>query len=114
MHRAIGSLLLVLAPLQAAAQGILRGSVHDRSGAPVVVPGTTLGTRTDAQGRFRILAVPAGNVRVHAGAIGYALVDTTVALTGGDSTTIDITLALAPLSLPPVDVISDKVPHFGD
>ncbi|HLZ44228.1 MAG TPA: TonB-dependent receptor [Gemmatimonadales bacterium] len=119
MHRAIALLLTLVAPVPAAAQGILRGSVRDSAGAPVhgaavVVPGTTVGARTDAQGRFRILAVPAGRVRVHVAAIGYALVDTTVALTGGDSTTIDFALALAPLALPPVDVISDKVPHFGD
>ncbi|PYO72224.1 MAG: hypothetical protein DMD64_11880, partial [Gemmatimonadetes bacterium] len=35
-------------------------------------------------------------------------------MTGGDSTTIDIALSPAPLALPPVDVISEKVPHFGD
>lgn len=111
--------MLLAVPLAAAAQGVLRGSVREQGGAPirganVVVPGTTLVTRTDLDGRFRILGVPAGAVRVHAAAIGYGFVDTTVALTGGDSTTVDITLALAPLALPPVDVISDKVPHFGD
>ena len=125
MHRAIATLLVALAvaPLLwgggAAAQGVLRGTVHDREGAPirgaaVVVRGTTLATETDLQGRFRLPVVPAGAVRVHAAAIGYSFVDTTVALTGGDSTTIDIALSPAPLALPPVDVISEKVPHFGD
>ena len=125
MHRAIAALLVALAfaPLvgggRAAAQGVLRGTVHDREGAPirgaaVVVRGTTLATETDLQGRFRLPVVPAGAVRVHAAAIGYSFVDTTVALTGGDSTTLDIALSPAPLALPPVDVISEKVPHFGD
>ena len=112
-------LLLASLPDQARAQGVLRGTVHDSAGMPVrgaaiAIPGTTLATRTDLEGRFRIPAVPAGTVRVHAGAIGYGFVDTTVALTGGDSTTIAIMLRFAPLALPPVDVISDKVPHFGD
>ncbi|PYO88069.1 MAG: hypothetical protein DMD66_08505, partial [Gemmatimonadetes bacterium] len=113
-------LALVLgAPPDALAQGVLRGSVHDSQGTPirgaaVVVPGTTLATETDLEGRYRIAVVPAGAVRVHAAAIGYGFVDTTVALTGGDSTIVNFILSLAPLALPPVDVISDKVSHFGD
>ncbi|MGH7521539.1 MAG: TonB-dependent receptor [Gemmatimonadales bacterium] len=83
-------------------------------GASVVIPGTTLAARTDLDGRFRIPSVPAGTVRLHAAAVGYNIADTTVALTGGDSTTVEFTLSFAPLALPPVDVISDKVPHFGD
>ena len=124
MHRAIAALLVVLAlvlgaPPDALAQGVLRGSVHDSQGTPirgaaVVVPGTTLATETDLEGRYRIAVVPAGAVRVHAAAIGYGFVDTTVALTGGDSTIVNFILSLAPLALPPVDVISDKVSHFGD
>lgn len=111
--------LFVLTPFALTAQGVLRGSVRDAEGAPirgasVVVPGTTLSTRTDRDGRFRIAPVPAGILRLRAAAIGFAGVDTSVAITGGDSTTVEFTLALAPLALPPVDVISDKVPHFGD
>jgi iron complex outermembrane receptor protein len=111
--------LLVTAPLTAAAQGIVRGTVRDTAGAPVsgasiAIPGTTLSTRSDLSGAFRIAVVPAGRVRVYAAALGYGPVDTTVALTGGDSTVIDFSLAPAPLALPPVDVVSDRVPHFGD
>lgn len=110
----------MLAPsTAAAAQGVVRGSVRDEqggaiAGASVVVPGTTLSTRTDQAGRFRIINVPAGTVRLLVGAIGFARADTTVALTGGDSTTVDVRLTFAPLSLPPVDIVSNKVPHFGD
>ena len=111
--------LLFLSARDGNAQGVVRGSVRDRqgdaiTGASVVVPGTTLSTRTDLSGRFRIVNVPAGSVRLLVGAIGYAQVDTAVALTGGDSTTVEFTLSFAPLSLPPVDVISNKVPHFGE
>ena len=119
MHRAIAALLIVVAPIPAAAQGVVRGAVRDRDGAPIrgasiAIPGTTLSTRSDLQGLYRIDVVPAGRVRVHAAAVGYGAVDTAVALTGGDSTTLDFTLWPAPLALPPVDVVSDRVPHFGD
>src|SRR3954471_3117476 len=119
MHRAIATLLIILAPLPAAAQGVVRGTVRDKEGAAingaiVAIPGTTLSTRSDLQGAYRIAVVPAGQVRVHAAAVGYGPVDTAVALTGGDSTTVDFMLSPAPLALPPVDVVSDRVAHFGD
>ena len=111
--------LLLLPATHLNAQGVVRGNVRDRqggavTGASVVIPGTTLSTRTDLAGRFRLPSVPAGRVRMQVGAIGYARVDTTVSLTGGDSTTVEFTLSFAPLALPPVDIISNKVPHFGD
>jgi len=119
MHRAIATVLLVVAPLTAAAQGIVRGTVRDQDGAPIsgasiAIPGTTLSTRSDLQGVYRIAVVPPGQVRVYAAALGFGPVDTVVALTGGDSTTVDFRLVPAPLALPPVDVVSDRVPHFGD
>jgi iron complex outermembrane receptor protein len=119
VHRAVTALLIAVVPLPAAAQGVLRGAVRDKDGAPisgasVAVRGTTLSTRTDVQGLFRITFVPAGRVRLLAAAVGYGPVDTAVALTGGDSTIVDFTLWPAPLALPPVDVVSDRVPHFGD
>ena len=119
MHRVIAALLIVVAPLPAAAQGVLRGTVRDKdsapiSGASIAIPGTTLSTRSDLQGVYRIAVVPAGHVRVYAAALGYGPVDTVVTLTGGDSTTLDFNLSPAPLALPPVDVVSDRVPHFGD
>jgi len=115
----LGIGVLLLLGSEAQAQGVLRGTVRDTQGVPVrgasvVVPGTTLSARTGLDGRYRVANVPAGLVRVHAAAIGYARVDTTVAIPLGDSTTVEFTLSFAPLSLPPVDVISGKVPHFGD
>src|SRR5882672_479881 len=119
MHRAVAALLFLFAPVPAAAQGVVRGTVHDKEGAPiseasVAIPGTTLSTRSDLQGAYRITVVPAGHVRVYAAALGYGPVDTVVALTGGDSTTVDFSLLPAPLALPPVDVVSSKVARFGD
>lgn len=119
MHRAVVAVLLIVVPARAGAQGIVRGTVRDKEGAPlasatVAVRGTTLAARTDPAGRFRIALVPAGRVHLYAAAIAHASADTVVALTGGDSTTVDFTLAAEPLALPPVDVISSRVPHFGE
>ena len=122
MHRAVTLALLIFVPAALVAQGsgVLRGSVRERTagepvrGAVIAVPGTTLGTRTDADGHFRLAGVPAGMLRVHFAAIGFAAVDTSVTITAGDTLTLDIAAAFAPLALPPVDVVSDKVPHFGD
>ncbi|HEV8380378.1 MAG TPA: TonB-dependent receptor [Gemmatimonadales bacterium] len=119
MYRAIVALLGASVPLQAAAQGVVRGTVREKGGAPissasVEIKGTTLSTRTDQDGSFRITLVPAGRVRIYAAAIGHAPVDTTVALTGGDSTTVDFSLTASPLALPPVDVVSNRVPVFGE
>ena len=122
MHRAVTLALLSVVPAALVAQGsgVLRGSVRERTagepvrGAVIAVPGTTLGTRTDADGHFRLAGVPAGMLRVHFAAIGFAAIDTSVTITAGDTLTLDIAAAFAPLALPPVDVVSDKVPHFGD
>src|SRR5881394_278198 len=119
MHRAIAALLILVAPAQAVAQGLVRGTVRDKDGTPlgsafVAVRGTTLSARTDASGRFRIVLVPAGRVHLYAAAIGHTAGDTIVSLTGGDSTMVDFTLTAEPLALSPVDVISGRVPHFGE
>jgi len=88
MHRAVAALLFALAPVSAAAQGLVRGTVRDKdgasiSGANIAIPGTTLSTRSDLQGLYRITDVPPGRVRVYAAALGYGPVDTVVALTSG-------------------------------
>ncbi|HYX81521.1 MAG TPA: TonB-dependent receptor [Gemmatimonadales bacterium] len=121
MYRAVGTILLALAPAPrcVTAQGIVRGTVHDGAGtaiggAIVNVRGTTLSARTDDRGEFRIAMVRAGQVALRAAAIGHTAVDTTVALTGGDSTTVDFTLVAQPLALDPVDVVSSRIPYFGE
>ena len=117
MHRAlIGLALCTLGPAVAGAQ-VVRGVVRDPRGAPirgaaVGVPGTTLYTFTDAAGRYRLAPVGAGEIRLRAAAIGYAPATTTVTLT--DSARADFTLEPAPLELTPLDVVSTKVPHFGE
>ena len=124
MHRAlIGLALTALLPAAAVAQtegGVVRGEVRDARGAPirdavVGVPGTTLYTFTDAAGRYRLSPVAAGEIRLRAAAIGYAPASATALLSApADSARADFTLELSPLELTPVDVVSAKVPHFGE
>ena len=122
MYRAlIGLALTTLAPAAAAAQaegGVVRGEVRDPHGAPirgavVGVPGTTLYAFTDVAGRYRLAPVAAGEIRLRVAAIGYAPVSAIVAL-AADSARADFTLEPSPLELRPLDVVSTKVPHFGE
>jgi len=123
MHRALATLVCIgasIAPLGwVAAQGVLRGTVRSTSGtsisgAMVGIAGSTLYTQTDGDGRYRLSAVPSGEIRLRAAAIGYSPAATVVTLAGGDSATADFTLEPSPLELTPVDVVSTKLPQFGD
>jgi iron complex outermembrane receptor protein len=113
--------LATLVPGAGLAQGAVRGSVRDSRGGPirgaiVGVPGTTLYAVTDAAGRYRLGQVPAGEIRMRVAAIGYApaTMTVTVAPPPADSTTVDFTLEVSPFELTPLDVVSTKVPRFGD
>jgi len=115
----LGALLAFL-PVAAVAQGgVVRGEVHDPRGAPirgamVGIPGTTLYAFTDAAGRYRLTLVPPGDLVVRAAAIGYAAASATVALAAGDSASADFALEPSALELAPLDVVSTKMPRFGE
>jgi len=122
MHRALIGLAVTLVASAAAAQappveGVVRGEVRDPRGAPIPgavvgVPGTTRYAFTDGDGRYRLNLVATGEVRVRAAAIGYTAASLTV--TVADSARANFTLEPAPLELTPLDVVSTKVPHFGE
>src|SRR5688500_10706468 len=90
----------------AAAQGngtTISGQVTDSSaqrplaGAEVfIVTGgattATRGARTDAAGRYRITGVPAGEIRLRARLLGYALKELTLTLRDGETATADFAL----------------------
>jgi len=116
----IGLVLTALLPAAAGGQtagGVVRGNVRDPRGAPirgavVGVPGTTLYTFTDAGGHYRLAPVARGEIHLRVAAIGYAPATATVTL--ADSAGADFTLEPAPLELTPLDVVSTKVPQFGE
>ncbi|MDB4898680.1 MAG: TonB-dependent outer membrane protein SusC/RagA, partial [Gemmatimonadetes bacterium] len=81
------------------------GTVTDESShqpvvtAQVTVVGTSIGTVTDAQGRYRLVGVPAGDVRLRAKRIGYGSADKTITLRDGEPATVNFTLTAATLAL---------------
>ena len=121
MHRTIALFpALALSAATLGAQGLvaLHGTVHDDQGAPighaqVGLRGTTLFTRSDASGRYRLAQVPTGTVHVRVDAVGYAGLDTVVAISA-DSASVDFQLRFSPLTLAPVSTVIEKLPHFGE
>ena len=116
------ALLLVPSTLLTQAKGdgsVVRGIVRDSTGVPVRgavvgVPGTTLYTHADPAGRYRLAPVPSGALTVRAAAIGFFPASASITVVAGDSTVADFTLRASPLELTPLDVVSTKVPRFGE
>jgi TonB-linked SusC/RagA family outer membrane protein len=94
----------------AAAQGILSGRVTDQGngtplvGARVVVVGSSLTANTNAEGRYRIVGVPAGTHQMRASYIGYASVTKPATVADQGAATVDFALVLTPYSLDEVVV----------
>ena len=88
-----------------AQQGSVAGQVTDQAsghplaGARVVIQGTALVTSTNAEGRYTLRNVPAGEPTVRATIIGYAAVTRTVRVTAGETATADLALKLTPFTL---------------
>jgi TonB-linked SusC/RagA family outer membrane protein len=93
-----------------AAQGSIAGRVTDKTtGQPiasvqVTIGGTTRGTVTSADGRFRIDNVNRGPVEVRARFIGYGVGSATVTVVGGETATADFALTANPVGLDAVVV----------
>ena len=83
--------LAPLAPALAQATGNNEGAVtaavggRPLSDVHVTIVGTTLGARTDEQGRYRIGAVPSGSHQVRAQRIGYAALTRALTITAGQT-----------------------------
>lgn len=73
-------LMLLTLPIPAvlAQTGVITGSVKDCNtqqplvGAALLLEGTTLGTATDPEGRFRLEKIPVGSYNLRASLVGYA------------------------------------------
>ncbi|MHB1071407.1 MAG: SusC/RagA family TonB-linked outer membrane protein [Gemmatimonadaceae bacterium] len=110
---AILTLVMLAAPAFLAAQqsrGSISGRVTDEaSGQPlsnvaVVVAGTTLGARTNAEGRYSIANVPTGTQLLRVNRLGYAARTRTVTVVAGAPLTADFTLAHSAVALDEVVV----------
>ncbi|MGH7554023.1 MAG: SusC/RagA family TonB-linked outer membrane protein, partial [Longimicrobiales bacterium] len=62
------------------------------SGVQVFVIGTNRGSITNREGRYIVQGVPVGSQQVRASMIGYAQGEVTVAVTAGQTVTVDFTL----------------------
>src|SRR5207302_188267 len=47
-------------------------------------------------------------------AVGYAGLDTSIAIGPAESASVDVRLTFSPLTLPPVSTVIEKLPHFGE
>ncbi|HEX7119582.1 MAG TPA: SusC/RagA family TonB-linked outer membrane protein [Longimicrobiales bacterium] len=105
-------LLGLLAPpaLRAQSAGQITGVVTSAAGAPlpnatVAVQGTELGAVTQANGRYLILNVPAGEYTLEVTLIGYATQTKTVTVVAGAPAIADFQLSVEALALDEVVVI---------
>ncbi|HEX5520920.1 MAG TPA: SusC/RagA family TonB-linked outer membrane protein [Longimicrobiaceae bacterium] len=107
--RAFGALAVLLAavaaPAAAQQTGTLQGIVVEATtnrplaGAQVHIPGRSLGTISNAQGRFQIVNVPAGAHTVRVQMIGYTEASREVTVTAGQTTTANFTLEQSAIAL---------------
>lgn len=90
-------LLFLLLTVSARAQnpGTVAGTVRDRAtqealpGVSVTLDGTSFGTATDAEGRYRLTGVPAGAYNLRAAFVGYdPLLRADIAVSSGNVNTI--------------------------
>ena len=114
-HTLLLFFLLLAAVAQAQNPGTLAGTVRDRAtqeslpGVSVTLEGTSLGTATDADGRYRLSGVPAGAYNLRASSVGYdALLRADVALSSGNVNTLNLELNESPQALGEVTVTASR------
>jgi TonB-linked SusC/RagA family outer membrane protein len=78
---------------------IVESSTQPLDGAQVYLVGTTLGTRTSANGRYTIANVPAAQYRVRAQMIGYRPIEHAVTVAAGQTVTQDFAMKQQAISL---------------
>jgi TonB-linked SusC/RagA family outer membrane protein len=103
---AAGLLLAASAPSEALAQetGTIAGTVQDSNGrsmwgVQVSIPETRLGSLSDAQGRFRIANVPAGEYTLRIEMIGYETLTRAVTVSPNETALLDVSLVQRAVAL---------------
>lgn len=105
----VAAALLFAGPQLGAQTGTVSGTVSGEAGNPlpnaqIQIVGTRLGTRTGENGRYTLVNVPAGQVRLRAMLIGHRPEDATISVQAGQTATQDFTLRTQALSLDAVVV----------
>ncbi|HZS62550.1 MAG TPA: SusC/RagA family TonB-linked outer membrane protein [Gemmatimonadaceae bacterium] len=104
------SAVLVAAPLGAQQRGAIVGRVTDKSSATgvpaatVMIAGTTRGTQTGSDGRYRIQSLPVGTAVVRVLRLGFESQNKTVTITDGQTDTVDFVLTPSVVTLDQVVV----------
>ncbi|WP_183402935.1 TonB-dependent receptor [Hymenobacter luteus] len=110
-------LLFLVSATSAWAQstGVLTGTVRDRKtqevvpGVTVVLEGTTLGTSSDEEGRYRLTDIPTGSYNVRASFVGYEpLLRANVVITSGNASIINLELNSSSQQLSEVQVVGNR------
>ena len=106
-------LLSLLLPLLAVGQGIVTGTVTDSltgealQYTSVGIAGSTVGTTTDAQGRYRLQINTSDSITLQYSFVGYRTTEWRVAVKG--DLHIDVALHPAAQQLEGVEIVTDKV-----
>src|SRR5579862_3042584 len=101
---------LLVATAAQAQNGTITGTVRDRAdsapvpAAQVMIVGTTRGTITTDDGKFRIAGAPLGPVQLRVARIGYAAQTRTVTVPANDVANVDFTLTQTQITLDQVVV----------
>jgi TonB-linked SusC/RagA family outer membrane protein len=84
----------LLAQERGTIQGTVVSALTQRplAGVQLTVPGTALGSLTNAEGRFQIVNVPAGSRSVRAQMIGYIAAEQAVEVPAGGAATVSLSL----------------------
>ncbi|TGE22403.1 TonB-dependent receptor [Hymenobacter aquaticus] len=108
-------LFLLSSPLHAQTTGQISGTVRDRAtqealpGVTVVLDGTSFGTATDEQGRYRFTGIPTGSYNLRASFVGYEpLLRANVSVTSGNANIINLELNAGSKQLGEVTVTASR------
>ncbi len=107
--------LLSLGPAVTSAQaqtGAVTGMIKDDSGvgvpyANVILKGTQLGGRANADGKFTIVKVPVGTYTMATKMMGYASVEKPVVVNANQTTTVDFKISEQAVKIKQVDIKGD-------
>ncbi len=93
------SSLAAQAPTGTVSGRVVADNGQPLTGAQVSLRGTGLGTRTNDNGRYAIVNVPVGQYRLRSQMLGHRLVEDTLTVVAGQTTTRDVTMRVEALGL---------------
>lgn len=101
----LGLLLIVAGSVAAQSRGNVVGQVREASsgkalaGAQVYIPGTGIGSLTNADGQYTLAGVPVGPQTIRIQMIGYATADKRVTVAPSEAVTVNFDLAQSAVAL---------------